>query len=86
METIGYVLLQIVVVFKWMLIARALMSWFVKDRGNPVYRFVSDITDVYLDPIREFLAKLGVRPMMFDISFIVGYFVVLILEGMLRSI
>ena len=47
-------------VFQFILLARVLISWFPDiDRNNPIVRFLYDITEPVLQPVRELLPQTG---------------------------
>ena len=47
-------------ILKWLIIARALMSWFVSPHSdNPVVGLVRRVTDPILRPISEMLPTMG---------------------------
>lgn len=69
-------------VLKWLLLARALMSWFVPpDSGNPVVELIRRTTDPILRPIQGFIPQTqGI-----DFSPIVAFFAIFLLQTLLRS-
>ncbi len=47
-------------VFQFILLARVLISWFPDiDRNNPLVKFLYDITEPVLQPVRELLPQTG---------------------------
>lgn len=52
----------------FLIIARAILSWFIRDLRNPVVRFIYDITEPLLSPFRTLLQKLGLGGTMIDFS------------------
>jgi uncharacterized protein YggT (Ycf19 family) len=44
----------------WAVIVRVVLSWVVRNPGNPVYRAVSAVTDPLLLPLRRFLVFGGI--------------------------
>ena len=57
----GWTLLYLILeVLKWLIIARALMSWFVSPTStNPIVEAVRRITDPILRPIRGLFPTMG---------------------------
>ncbi|HEX8272299.1 MAG TPA: YggT family protein [Longimicrobiaceae bacterium] len=54
------VLVNVLEVLKWLIIARALMSWFVDPRSaNPLVAWIRGVTDAILRPMRAMLPSLG---------------------------
>jgi YggT family protein len=57
----GWELLNSVLeVLKWLIIVRALMSWFVDPRSaNPLVSWIRGVTDAVLSPIRAIIPGMG---------------------------
>lgn|GEM_PF-1793241 len=54
------VLYNVLEVLKWLIIARALMSWFVDPRsGNPLVLWIRNVTDAILRPISSIMPNMG---------------------------
>lgn len=58
----------VVTVFSFAIIGRALLSWFDPGMQTPVGRFLRDITEPIIAPIRQVMPRFG----MFDLSPIVA--------------
>ncbi len=59
--------------------ARAIASWFVRDWGNPVMRFLLDVTEPILAPLRRLLPlAVGV-----DFSPMIAIFVLFVVRRLL---
>jgi YggT family protein len=72
-----YYLLELL---KWLIIARALMSWFVSPYSdNPVVRLVRKVTDPILRPLAEVVPPLGGM----DISPLLAFFAIQLTQMML---
>ncbi len=70
------VLLTILELYKLVLLARVLLTWFPNvDRSNPIIQFLYDITEPVLRPIRDMLPQTG----MIDFSPIVVFLVLQVL-------
>lgn len=68
-------------VFQLILLARVLLSWFPNvDRSNPLVRFVYDVTEPVLRPIRDLLP----RGMMLDFSPLIVFLAISVLMQLLR--
>ncbi|MCC6458538.1 MAG: YggT family protein [Caldilineaceae bacterium] len=75
------ILLQL---YSYVLLARALMSWIPNlDPYNPAVQFLHSITEPVLEPIRKLVPPLGG---MIDISMIIAFFGIIVLEQLLRSL
>jgi YggT family protein len=69
--------------FELALLARIILSWFPNvDRGNPIIRFLYDITEPVLRPIREMLPANG----MFDFSPLIVFVVIQVLTTLLPAV
>ena len=65
---------------KWLIIARALMSWFASPySANPVARTLRRLTDPILRPLSEIIPPLGG----IDISPLVAFFAIHLTQSML---
>ena len=72
--------LQIFLMALWLLIlGRVLMSWFDPGRSNQVSRFLVQVTEPILAPVRRLLPQTG----MFDFSALI---VLLILGTLMRAV
>lgn len=47
----------------FLIIARALVSWFVRDFSSPIFRILYQLTEPILSPFRTLLNRLGVGGM-----------------------
>ena len=69
--------------FELALLARIILSWFPNlDRGNPIIRFLYDVTEPVLRPIREMLPSNG----MFDFSPLIVFVVIQVLTTLLPAV
>ena len=66
--------------YMWLIIIRALASWFSPDPYNPIYQFLLRITEPVLGYIRRFLPM---RAGMMDLSPIVALLVIIFLQTFL---
>jgi len=73
-------LVTLIELYSYVLLARILLSWFPNiDRSNSIVQFLHQITEPVLQPVRNALPRLG----MIDISPIVVFFGLRLLQGML---
>ena len=49
----------VIIVFIWLIVARALLSWVNPDPYNPIVRFLHRVTEPVLRPIRDRLPTVG---------------------------
>lgn len=64
------------------LLARIVMSWIQVDRSNPVVKFIFDLTEPILAPIRNLLPAAG----MMDFSPMVASLLILVVAIILKSV
>ena len=70
--------------YSWVLLARALVSWITNlDPYHPAVQVLHNLTEPVLEPIRKLIPPLGG---FMDISIIVAFFALMVLEQLLRSI
>lgn len=71
-------------IYSWVLVARALVSWIPNlDPYNPGVQILYRLTEPVLDPIRRLIPPLGG---VMDISMIVAFFIIIILQQLLSSL
>jgi YggT family protein len=78
LETLGWIYLL-------MLILRAVLSWFPIEPGSPmskVSHWLTKVTEPVIAPFRKIVPPLG----MFDISFMIAFFVILIFTEYVLSL
>lgn len=56
-------LYRFISLLNFLIIARALFSWFSRDYSNPIYRVLYQLTEPILAPFRSLLDRLGVGGM-----------------------
>ncbi len=70
------IIYYILTIFEFILLARVLLSWFPNfDRSNPIVRFIYDITEPILKPIRNLLPQTG----MVDFSPLIVFLIITVL-------
>ncbi|MDA0677430.1 MAG: YggT family protein [Chloroflexi bacterium] len=65
----------------WMLIARALVSWFPDLRRYQVVQLLFDLTDPIIEPLRKIIPPVG----MLDLSVMIAVFSLFILSQLLMA-
>jgi len=68
---IGFIILAMIV--------RAFASWFRLDERYAIIRFLARITDPFIEPIRRIVPPIG----MFDMAFIIAFFMLRTLQVLL---
>lgn len=53
-------LIQFLNIIVYMILVRAVLSWFVRDLNNPIIRFLFEVTEPLLAPFRELQHKIGI--------------------------
>ncbi len=77
-------LLLLLQLYSYVLLARALVSWIPNlDPYHPAVQFLYRLTEPILEPIRKLIPPLGG---VMDISIIVAFFAIIVLEQLLRSL
>ncbi len=64
----------------WMIIARALLSWFPNTRNNQAVQILHQITDVILQPISRVVPRMG----MIDLSPMIAILILVVLSAAIR--
>ena len=84
MNDIFAILAMLLQLYSWVLVARALVSWIPNlDPYNPAVQFLYQITEPVLEPVRRLIPPLGGT---IDISMIVVFFALMILQQMLQTL
>jgi len=77
---IAQILSIVLNIFMWLIIVRAIASWFTMDPYNPIYQFLIRITEPVLGYIRRILPM---RTGMVDISPIIAVLAIIFLQSFL---
>lgn len=85
MSLIFLFLYRFIGVLMFLLFARAISSWFVRDLSNPIIRFLYEVTEPMISPVRRFLQSRNLGGGMFDFSFIIVYLGLMILQSFLAQ-
>ena len=64
--TIKRALYLLIEFIEWMIVVRALMSWFPNSRGTKLHAFVYKVTEPIIGPIRELMFKFFNSPIDFS--------------------
>jgi len=76
-------------VYIFLIVARALLSWFPLRSGTAlytVYSYIYDVTEPYLQLFRRILPPVRMGNAALDLSPIVGFIVLLVVQRLLYSI
>lgn len=78
------ILSMLLQIYSYILLARAIISWIPNlDPYNPIVQLLYQITEPVLEPIRKLIPPLGG---MIDISIIVAFFAIMVLQQLLVSL
>jgi YggT family protein len=78
-----YYFLQVIL---YLIFGRAILSWFIRDPRNPIMKFLIQITEPILSPIRNLLFKLKIGGNMVDFSPLVALILLQVLMGIVLSL
>jgi len=70
-DILAETVITILRIYTYIILARVLMSWVIRDPNNPFFRFIYSITEPVLSPIRRILPQMGL-----DFSPIILYFII----------
>ncbi len=79
METFAVLLIQVLNIFSFALLGRAILSWFDPGGRWAISRILADVTEPVIAPIRRVMPQMG----MIDLSFIVAFILVRVLQTLL---
>ncbi|NDJ52195.1 MAG: YggT family protein [Chloroflexi bacterium] len=68
--------------YTFILIARALISWFRVDPYSPIVRFLHDATEPVLAPIRSVVPPMGGL----DLSILIAFILLFIIQSILQQL
>ena len=87
---IVYFVYGTILVLQFLMMARAVMSWFVQDDDGPsrIYDFLYFATEPVIYPVRRLLQKLGLAGdgMMIDVSFLATVIILWVVQLMLPTV
>ena len=81
-NTLGEALAALIQLLILAIIARAVLSWFVRDPYNPLMQALNAITDPVLQPLRQIMPRTG----MMDFTPLIAIIVLSIIAGMVEGI
>lgn len=81
MFDLASLLLTILNIFTFILIGRALLSWFDPTFHTPIGKILYDLTEPVIAPIRRIVPPMG----MFDMSIIVAFILLIVLRELIAS-
>jgi YggT family protein len=85
MSFVFQILYTFISVLMFLMFARAISSWFVRDLSNPIVRFLHEVTEPMVSPVRKFMQERGIGGGMFDFSFIIVWVILMILQELVRG-
>jgi len=82
-KAVAMVCIALIDIITLAMMVRAIMSWFL-DESNAIHGFFISITEPFIIPVRMLLDKLSIgRGMPIDISFLVTFLLLSVLEAIL---
>ncbi|MBQ2911505.1 MAG: YggT family protein [Clostridia bacterium] len=73
-------------VFEYLLMFRAIMSWFPQMQGSRIYEFIYGITEPVVMPFRKLIQNVdALRGFPIDISFMLAFMTIIFLEILLQG-
>ena len=84
-----YFVYGIILILQFLMMARAIMSWFVQDDSpSRIYDFLYYATEPVIYPVRSLLHKLGLAGdgMMIDFSFLITVMLLWVVQLMLPAV
>lgn len=79
-----YIVLKLLRILEFLFFARAVMSWFVQGSESKVYEFLCLVTEPLIQPFRALLSRIdALRSSPFDLSFMLAFFVLIMLQQIL---
>lgn len=54
-------IVQFLNIIMFLILAQAAMSWFVRDNSNPIFKFLTDVTQPFLVPFQMILNRIGLN-------------------------
>lgn len=76
-----FFLVRVIQVYNFLILARVLASWIVRDPTNQIYHFLYSITEPLLGRIRKIMPMMGL-----DLSPIIAYFLLNLIANLLISL
>ena len=76
-KAVAAVLSMVLTLYQWIIVARAVLSWVNPDPYNPIVRFIHNITEPVLAPVRR---KLPTSYGGIDFSPIIVFFAIILLK------
>jgi YggT family protein len=74
---VARLVLELLSIYKYILLGSVIISWVNADPYNPIVRFIRSITDPLLDKIRQFMPDTG----MLDLSPLVAFFIIQLIQS-----
>lgn len=73
-------------VFEYLLMFRAIMSWFPQMQGSRIYEFIYGITEPVVMPFRKLIQNVdALKGFPIDISFMLAFMTIIFLEILLQG-
>ncbi len=87
MYFILYVIIRLLGLLQWLLIFRALVSWFPQVRYSRIGEFLYEITEPMVAPCRNFLSRFrALNTMPIDFAPLMAFFILVFLQALLSAL
>ena len=91
MNTLFILLIRVIdfalVVFQYLMLIRAVLSWLPGMNSNAFAYFVDSVTEPVISPVRSVLSRFeSLRTLPIDMSFLVTYILLIIVRGFLPNV
>jgi len=83
MIQLQYAIFYFLQIITYLIFGRAMLSWFIRDPGNPIMKFFVSLTEPILNPIRTLLFKLKIGGNMVDFSPLVALLLIQLITGII---
>ena len=69
-----------------LMLVRAILSWFPNFNGGKFSYFLYELTEPLINPVRKLLSKTSIGNSMIDISFLVTFLVLFLIQDVARAL
>lgn len=72
-------------VIKWLMLGRAMISWLPDLNDSKITKFLDDVTEPLIAPIRNLISRTKLAELPIDMSFLIVYLILEIMTSFIRS-
>ena len=70
-------------VAQWLLLVRAILSWFPNASASKFSYFLYEITEPLINPVRKLLSRTQLANSMIDFSFLITFMILIIIQDLI---